>query len=208
MKKFKCDFCGAEIAAEQGKTVFCKKCNCDYSAEEVDKKLKETSEDEFINHSPVDKETQRRIMINNLEKRKNAVEWQRKRFFLIREIVIYSLFVIAFTVALLVVIGFYYFILFLGLSFLALAYPLADADYDKYLKRLKIDSYRPQTRGTYYRGRKNVEHDEKEAQLALDYANLKKGTYYVRCQHCGAPFSITSDATTAVCPHCKKLTIL
>ena len=42
MKKFKCDFCGAEIAAGQGKPVFCKKCNCDYSAEEVDKKLKET----------------------------------------------------------------------------------------------------------------------------------------------------------------------
>lgn len=208
MKKFKCDFCGAKIAAEQGKPVFCKKCNCDYSAEEVDKKLKETSEDEFINHSPVDKETQRRIMINNLEKRKNAVEWQRKRFFLIREIVIYSLFVIAFTVTLLVVIGFYYFILFLGLSFLALAYPLADADYDKYLERLKIDPYRPQTRGIYYRGRKNVEHDEKEAQLALDYANLKKGTYYVRCQHCGASFPITSDATTAVCPHCNRTTSL
>ena len=100
MKKFKCDFCGAEIAAGQGKPVFCKKCNCDYSAEEVDKKLKETSKEECINHSPVDKETQRRIMINNLEKRKNALESNRRKRFVLMGTVVNSLYVVGLIVIL------------------------------------------------------------------------------------------------------------
>ena len=109
MKKSKCDFCGAEIAAGQGKPVFCKKCNCDYSTEEVDKKLKETSKDELINHSPVDKETQRRIMINNLEKRKNALESNRRKRFVLMGTVVNSLYVVGLIVVLIMLLPFFIF---------------------------------------------------------------------------------------------------
>lgn len=210
MKKFKCDFCGAEIAAEQGKPVFCKKCNCDYSAEEVDKKLKETSEDEFINYSPVDKETQRRIMINNLEKRKNALESDRKKRFIVMETVVNSLYVVGLIVVLIMLLGFHFLFLIFGILGIGWAYGGALKEYSTRVGTMKEKPNYSARRdaGMYVRPSKNLEFYNKQMLLAEDYSNFEKEKYYIRCLHCETKLPITSETRAVVCPHCNHITAL
>ena len=210
MKKFKCDFCGAEIAAGQGKPVFCKKCNCDYSAEEVDKKLKETSKDEFINHSPVDKETQRRIMINNLEKRKNALESNRRIRFVLMGTVVNSLYVVGLIVVLIMLLVFHFLFLIFGILGIGWAYGGALKEYSNMVRTMEERPNYSARRdsGKYFRPSKNLEFYNKQMLLAEDYSNFEKEKYYIRCIHCDTKLPITSETHAVVCPHCKKLTIL
>ena len=210
MKKFKCDFCGAEIAAEQGKTVFCKKCNCDYSAEEVDKKLKETSEDEFINPSYVDKETQRRIMINNLEKRKNALESDRKKRFVVMETVVNSLYVVGLIVVLIMLLGFHFLFLIFGILGIGWAYGGALKEYSTRVRTMKEHPNYSARRdaGMYFRPSKNLAFYNKQMLLAEDYSNFEKEKYYIRCLHCETKLPITSETRAVVCPHCNHITAL
>ena len=57
MKKVKCDFCGNSMSVKPGQSTFCRKCNTDYSAEQIGQMLLKTelSGDFFEDEPPLDK---------------------------------------------------------------------------------------------------------------------------------------------------------
>lgn len=175
-----------------------------------DKKLKETSKDELINHSPVDKETQRRIMINNLEKRKNALESNRRKRFVLMGTVVNSLYVVGLIVVLIMLLGFHFLFLIFGILVIGWAYGGALKEYSNMVRTMEERPNYSARRdsGKYFRPSKNLEFYNKQMLLAEDYSNFEKEKYYIRCIHCDTKLPITSETHAVVCPHCKKLTIL
>ena len=77
------------MSVKPGQSTFCRKCNTDYSAEQIGQMLLNTelSGDFIEDEPPLDKSIQRRIMLNYLEKRKRDLEWKRKRRFMLTNLI-------------------------------------------------------------------------------------------------------------------------
>ena len=210
MKKVKCDFCGKTMFVKPGQPTFCRKCNTDYSAEQIERMLLKTelSGELLGDEPPLDRDSQRRIMINYLEKRKRALDWKQKRRYMLLNFIGCAAFIVGLTALKIDLLGVTPWTIIFTIIMLVLAFLSSSAGYERWLRRFNERPFKHPYDGIFYLNSTNWKYNEAQLNLSADYAFFNKGEYFIRCVHCNKKFPIKKEAAVFVCPDCHKYTEL
>lgn len=210
MKKVKCDFCGNSMSVKPGQSTFCRKCNTDYSAEQIGQMLLKTelSGDFIEDEPPLDKSIQRRIMLNYLEKRKRDLEWKRKRRFMLTNLIGITMLSGYYFAIKIYLFGVTPWTIIFGIIMWVLCSLTSGVGYEWWLKNFNDRPLKRPEDGVFFFRSTNLKFHEAQMNLATDYAYFNKGEYFIRCAHCSKKFPIKKEASVFVCPNCHKYTEL